>query len=194
MAGGQQRREALYNDSESLFKITNYEAVLRDVMILSRFKPDVVILDEAQRIKNFATKTAEAVKSIPRKHALVLTGTPLENKLEDVYSIVQFLDPHMLAPLWRFAAEHFMLSRDKKGRILGYRNLDKLSERLKAIVIRRRKEEVLSELPDEIVNNYYVDLTDEQVKIHNGYLQSFCPSSTRNSSPPWISEGCRSSF
>jgi len=175
VAGGQQRREALYNDSGSLFKITNYEAVLRDVTVLARFKPDVVILDEAQRIKNFATKTAEAVKSIPRKHSMVLTGTPLENKLEDVYSIVQFLDPHMLAPLWKFAADYFMLSRDKKGKILGYRNLDRLSERLKAVVIRRRKEEVLSELPDEVVNNYYVDLTDQQVKIHSGYLQSLLP-------------------
>jgi superfamily II DNA or RNA helicase len=175
IAGGQRQREALYHDSASLFKITNYEAVLRDGTVLARFKPDLVVLDEAQRIKNFATKTADAVKSIPRKHALVLTGTPLENKLEDVYSIVQFLDPHMLAPLWQFAAEHFMLSRDKKGKILGYRNLDRLSERLKGIVIRRRKEEVLSELPEEIVNNYYVDLTDKQAKIHNGYLQLLLP-------------------
>lgn len=175
VAGEAKRRRALYNDSEALFKITNYEAVLRDITILSRFKPDLVILDEAQRIKNFATKTAEAVKSIPRKHALVLTGTPLENKLEDVYSIVQFLDPHLLSPLWKFAADHFMLSREKRGRILGYRNLDRLHERLKGVVIRRRKEEVLSELPDEIVNNYYVELSTKQAQIHNGYLQSLLP-------------------
>lgn len=175
VAGSQQRREAFYNDSGSLFKITNYEAVLRDVTILSRSKADMVILDEAQRIKNFATKTAEAVKALPRKHSVVLTGTPLENKLEDVYSIVQFLDPYMFAPLWNFAAEHFMLSRDKKGKILGYRNLDQLSERLKGIVIRRRKEEVLSELPTEIVNNYYVDLTERQEKVHNGYLSMLLP-------------------
>jgi superfamily II DNA or RNA helicase len=175
VAGVRDRRLALYHDPDSLFKITNYEAVLRDITFLSRLKPDLVILDEAQRIKNFTTKTAEAVKAIPRKHSLVLTGTPLENKLEDVYSIVQFLDPHLLAPLWKFAAEHFMLSRDKKGRILGYRNLDKLHERLKGIVIRRRKEEVLSELPEEIVNNYYVDLNVKQAEIHNGYLQSLLP-------------------
>ena len=175
VAGGRERRQAAYHDPHSLFKITNYEAVLRDVTFLSRLKPDLVILDEAQRIKNFATKTAEAVKSIPRKHSLVLTGTPLENKLEDVYSIVQFLDPHLLAPLWKFAAEHFMLSRDNKGRILGYRNLDKLHERLQGIVIRRRKEEVLTELPEEILNNYYVDLNVKQLEIHNGYLQSLLP-------------------
>ncbi len=175
VAGNPLQRRAIYEEDDSLFKITNYEAVLRDVTIISRFKPDLVILDEAQRIKNFNTKTAEAVKGIPTKHSLVLTGTPLENKLEDVYSIVQFLDPHMLSPLWKFAADHFMLSRNKKGKIIGYRNLDLLHEKLKAIVIRRRKEEVLSDLPDEVVNNYYLDLSEKQQKIHNGYLQSLLP-------------------
>ncbi len=175
IAGTPLQRQVLYAKKESYFKITNYEAVLRDVTVISHLKPDLIILDEAQRIKNFSTKTADAVKRIPRNHALVLTGTPLENKLEDVYSIVQFLDPHFLSPLWRFAADHFMLSRHKKGKILGYRNLDRLHEQLKSLVIRRRKEEVLSDLPDEMVNNYYIDLHDKQLKIHNGYLQSLLP-------------------
>ncbi|MFO8083676.1 MAG: DEAD/DEAH box helicase [Desulfobacterales bacterium] len=175
IAGGPKQRQAIYKNDPSLFKITNYEAVLRDVTIISRSAPDLVILDEAQRIKNFNTKTAEAVKSIPRKHSLILTGTPLENKLEDVYSIVQFLNPYMLSPLWKFAADHFMLSRDKKGKILGYRNLEMLHEKLKTVVIRRRKEDVLSELPEEIVNNYYLDLTSKQQKMHAGYLQGLLP-------------------
>ena len=173
--GGPMQRRAIYGGNGSYFKITNYEAVMRDVLLLARFKPDLVILDEAQRIKNFTTKTAEAVKSIPRRHSVVLTGTPLENRLEDVYSIVQFLDPHMLSPLWRFAAEHFMLSRTKKGKILGYRNLDRLHAQLKPIVIRRRKEEVLQELPQELVNNYYLDLHLQQQRMHSGYLQALIP-------------------
>lgn len=175
VAGNPKQRQTIYFGNHSLFKITNYEAVLRDVTTLSRFKPDLIILDEAQRIKNFSTKTADAVKRLPGKHALVLTGTPLENKLEDVYSIVQFLDPYLLTPLWQFAADHFMLSREKKGKILGYRNLEQLHERLKTIVIRRRKEEVLTDLPDEVVNNYYVDLHDKQLKIHSGYMQALLP-------------------
>ncbi len=175
VAGSARQREAVYEQDTRYFKITNYESVLRDVTILSRFAPDLVILDEAQRIKNFNTKTAEAVKSIPRKHCLVLTGTPLENKLEDIYSIVQFLDPYMLSPLWQFAANHFMLSRDKKGKILGYRNLEALHQKLQAVVIRRRKEEVLSELPEEVVNNYYLELTAKQQKLHTGYMQGLLP-------------------
>jgi len=175
IAGTAKQRREQYENDGSLFKITNYEAVLRDVTILSRFKPDFIILDEAQRIKNFETKTADAVKRLPRQHALVLTGTPLENKLEDVYSIVQFLDPDLLSPLWRFAADHFLLSRHKKGQILGYRNLDLLHEKLKRIVIRRRKEAVMEDLPDQVTNNYFLDLHDQQAEIHAGYAQSLLP-------------------
>ncbi len=175
IAGSANARKRQYNEDDSLFKITNYEAVLRDVTIISRFKPDFIILDEAQRIKNFETKTAEAVKSLPRQHALVLTGTPLENKLEDVYSIVQFLDPELLSPLWKFAADHFLLSRHKKGQILGYRNLDKLHNKLKPLVIRRRKEEVLDDLPEQIVNDYFLELHETQAEIHAGFSRSLLP-------------------
>jgi superfamily II DNA or RNA helicase len=168
-------RKATYQSDPNLFKITNYEAVLRDVTILSGFNPDIIILDEAQRIKNFSTKTAEAVKRLPKKHAIVLTGTPLENKLEDVYSIVQFLDPYMLTPLWQFAADHFMIPKKKKNTIAGYKNLEMLKNKLKTIVIRRKKEEVLKELPREVVNNYYIDLTQEQQEIHAGYGRSLIP-------------------
>jgi len=173
--GGPSRRKSLYFNDNSYFKITNYEAVLRDITILTGFNPDLIILDEAQRIKNFSTKTAEAVKRIPKKHAIVLTGTPLENKLEDVYSIVQFLDPFMLTPLWKFAADHFLIPKKKKSSVAGYKNLEMLNERLKSIVIRRKKEAVLEDLPDEIINNYYIDLTDEQKEIHAGYARVLLP-------------------
>ena len=175
ISGSAKQRKEQYHNDTSLFKITNYEAVLRDVTIISRLKPDLIILDEAQRIKNFETKTAEAVKSLPRQHAIILTGTPLENKLEDVYSLVQFLDPDFLSPLWQFAAEHFFLNRKKKGDILGYTNLNSLHDKLKPLVIRRRKEEVLDELPELIVNDYYIDLYQEQAEIHAGYSQTLLP-------------------
>ncbi|NNG01249.1 MAG: DEAD/DEAH box helicase [Desulfobacteraceae bacterium] len=175
IAGSPKQRIGQYLKDDTYFKITNYEAVLRDTLVLSRFKPDLVILDEAQRIKNFSTKTAAAVKQIPRTHALVLTGTPLENKLEDVYSIVQFLDPYLLSPLWQFAADHFMLSREKKGAILGYTNLDRLQTKLAPLVIRRKKDEVLKDLPDQVVNTYYIDLHIKQQRLHAGYSQALAP-------------------
>lgn len=175
ISGSARERQAQYLDDSRLFKISNYEAVRRDAAIISRFKPDLIILDEAQRIKNFETKTAEIIKSLPRQHALVLTGTPLENKLEDIYSIVQFLDPDLLSPLWQFAADHFLLSREKKGKILGYRNLDKLHQKLRTLVIRRRKEEVLDQLPEQVRNDYFIDLHQKQAEIHAGLSQSLLP-------------------
>ncbi len=175
VAGGARQRREQYRSDPSFFKITNYEAVLRDVAALTRFKPDLIILDEAQRIKNFSTKTAMAVKTLPRRHALVLTGTPLENRLEDVYSIVQFLEPRRLAPLWQFAADHYLLSREHRGKIIGYRNLNRLHERLQPLVIRRRKEDVLRDLPEETINTYYVEMHALQAEMHAGYAQALGP-------------------
>ncbi len=151
------------------FKISHYEAVLRDVNAVSAFNPDIIILDEAQRIRNFSTKTAEAVKRLPKKHAIVLTGTPLENKPEDLYSIVQFLDPYKFTPLWQFATDHFLIPRTRVTSIAGYKNLDLLRKRLKDILIRRTWEDVLDQLPDTVTSNYYIDLAPEQLKRHQVY-------------------------
>jgi SNF2 family DNA or RNA helicase len=104
-----------------------------------------------------------------------LPAPPLENKLEDVCSIVQFLDPYLLSPLWRFAADHLMLSRQSKGKIVGYHSLDRLHAKLQPLVIRRKKEDVLKDLPDQVVNNYYIDLHEKQQRLHAGYSQSLMP-------------------
>jgi hypothetical protein len=172
VAGGRTKRQQIYAEDASYFKITNYEAVLRDVTTISRWAPDMVILDEAQRIKNFETKTHQALQTIPRSHSLVITGTPLENRLEDIYSIVQFSDHTLLTPLWAFAANHLNMSRGGRNKVLGYRNLDVVREKLKDLLIRRRKEDVFDSLPDQVVNTYYLDLSKEQGEIHQGYMTS----------------------
>jgi hypothetical protein len=170
VSGSRKQRHSIYFESTALFKITNYEAVLRDNTTISRWGPDFVILDEAQRIKNFETKTHQAIRAIPHSHSLVITGTPLENKLEDLYSIVQFCDPGLLTPLWAFAAHHFNLSKQKKNKVLGYRNLDGVYKKIQPLLLRRKKKDVIKELPEIIENNYYVDLSQEQEEIHQGYM------------------------
>ncbi len=175
IAGTKKQRQDIYALNKDFFKVTNYEAVLRDKLAIDRFRPDLVILDEAQRIKNFETKTHQAIITIPHKQSLVITGTPLENKLEDLYSIMQFVDNDMMTPLWEFAAEHFIIRRDKRSKIAGYKNLDIVHNKLKSIVIRRKKEEVLKDLPEEVKNNYFIELSKEQTEIHQGYLASLLP-------------------
>ena len=153
---------------QSFFYLCNYEQIVSDAdEIQTLLAPDVIILDEAQRIKNWQTKTANAVKQLKSRYAFVLTGTPLENRIDEIYSIVQFLDPHLFGPLFRFNRDFYQL--DEKGQPCGYKNLDELHRRLRPIMLRRRKEEVEGELPGRTINNYFIDMTDEQALRYDEY-------------------------
>ncbi len=138
----------------SFFKITNYDTVHRDLDPIGRWSPDLVILDEAQRIKNWNTRIARSVKRIVSPYAIVLTGTPLENRLEELVSIVQFVDRYRLGPTFRLLDEH--QDRDEAGRVIGYRGLDRIGQTLEPILIRRRKSEVLDQLPPRLDKNFFV--------------------------------------
>jgi len=165
------QRNGLYLNDPSFFHIINYETVLRDLPIINKAGYDFVILDEAQKIKNYETQTANAVKAIKKKHALVITGTPLENKLLDLYSIVQFLDPYYLAPQWEFSYQHCILDANSKNKIGGYYNLQNLKSRLASILIRRSKQEVFDQLPNVVQKNVYVSLSDEQAGYHASFAR-----------------------
>lgn len=157
--GGRGLRSQMYGDSDAaFFTIANYEQIVADSLdINARLRPDVVILDEAQRIKNWSTKTAQAVKRLESRYAFVLSGTPIENRIDELRSIVDFLDPTILGPLFRFNREYYVL--DERGRPAGYKNLDKLRERVRPILVRRRKADVETELPDRADRNHFVALT-----------------------------------
>ena len=103
--GGRAQRQKDYA-LDDFCKITNYETVQADLDLIAAWAPDLVILDEAQRIKNWNTIAARAMKRIDSPYAIVLTGTPLENRLEELISIVQFVDQHRLGPTWRLLHEH----------------------------------------------------------------------------------------
>ena len=139
----------------------NYEQILSDLdLVQDVLSPDIVILDEAQRIKNWRTKTASAVKRLRSRFAFVLTGTPIENRIDDLYSIVQFLEPGLLGPLFRFNRDHYEL--DDKGRPVSVRNLDSLTEKIRPIMLRRRKAEIETDLPGRSFNNFFLEMTEEQ--------------------------------
>ncbi|SDW79778.1 DEAD/DEAH box helicase [Aequorivita viscosa] len=166
-----EERNQMYLNDPSFFHIINYETVLRDLPVINKVGYDFIILDEAQKIKNYETKTANAVKAIHKKHALVITGTPLENKLLDLYSIVQFLDPYYLAPQWEFSYQHCVFDTNSKNKIRGYYNLQELKARLEPILIRREKRDVFEQLPNVIQKNVFVSLSDEQAGLHASFAR-----------------------
>jgi SNF2 family DNA or RNA helicase len=167
--GAPEERAALYKESDAYFLICNYEATLRDLPLLREFAPDFIILDEAQRIKNYETQTAGVIKQIPKKHALVITGTPIENRLVDLYSIVDFLDPHILSPLWEFSYRHCCFDPQQKNKITGYYNLQSLKERLQPILVRREKKDVLRQLPHISHLDIPVEMHPAQADYHADY-------------------------
>jgi hypothetical protein len=135
--------------------------MIQDALDVNRqLQPDIIILDEAQRVKNWSTKTAQAVKRLQSRYAFILTGTPIENRIDDIHSLMSFLDPSVLGPLFRFNREFYDL--DERGRPMGYHNLEQLHARIKPFLLRRRKAEVEAELPDRTDQRYFVTLSPAQ--------------------------------
>jgi len=161
--GPRAQRQLQYRE-DVFCKITHYETLARDADLIEAWAPELVIADEAQRIKNWNTIAARALKRIASPYALVLTGTPLENRLEELISIVQFVDQHRLGPTWRLLDEH--QSRDEAGRVIGYRALDRIGQTLAPVMLRRRKAEVLTQLPERVDQRIFVPLTPQQ-RVHH---------------------------
>jgi hypothetical protein len=150
------------------FTIANYEQIVRDALEVNRLlRPDIVVLDEAQRIKNWNTKTAQAIKRLESRYAFVLTGTPIENRIDELYSIVDFLDPSVFGPLFRFNREFYKL--DDRGRPTDYCNLDRLHERVRPLLLRRRKADVETELPARTDRNFFVALSPSQSATYSDH-------------------------
>ena len=167
--GKPEERAEQYN-SDAFFTICNYEQVLRDITSIESVPWDLIVLDEAQRIKNWEAKTSNVIKSLRSRFALVLTGTPIENRLDDLYSIVQFVDQRHLGPGFRFFQRHRVVN--EKGKVTGYRNLDELRKRLQPILLRRTRGMVMSDLPERSIEIVRIEPTDEQRELHNSHKRT----------------------
>ena len=156
-------------DNECFFTICNYEQVLRDLSSIEQVPWDLIILDEAQRIKNWEAKTSRVIKSLNSTFALALTGTPIENRIEELHSIVEFIDDRRLGPDFRFQHRHRVLGDN--GRIKGYRKLDELRAHLQPVLLRRTRASVLGELPARTTDIIRIEPTGEQLEVHTGQMQ-----------------------
>jgi len=155
--------------ADPFFTICNYEQVLRDLQFVEQVPWDLIILDEGQRIKNWEAKTARVIKGLRSRFALCLSGTPLENRLEDLYSVVQFIDDRRLGPGFRFFNQHRVV--DEKGKVLGYKNLADLREALKQVLLRRTRDSVKLELPERTTEYIRIPPTEEQLDIHTANMR-----------------------
>lgn len=168
ISGGAAQRGGQYA-SNCFFTVCNYEQVLRDILAIEPVKWDLIILDEGQRIKNWEAKTSAVIKSLKSRFALVLSGTPLENRLDELYSVVQFIDDRRLGPGFRFFNKHRMV--DEKGKVLGYKNLNELREALAPVLLRRTRDSVELELPPRTTEIVRIAPTDEQLELHATHMQ-----------------------
>jgi superfamily II DNA or RNA helicase len=155
---------------ESFFTVCNYEQVLRDIEAIEQARWDLVILDEGQRIKNWETKTTQTIKSLRSPFALVLSGTPLENRLDDLYSVVEFIDDRRLGPAFRFFNRHRVT--DENGKLIGYKDLHLLREQLRPVLLRRTRATVARDLPPRTTEVLRVAPTEEQAQIDAAQMKT----------------------
>ncbi|WP_153558009.1 DEAD/DEAH box helicase [Roseimaritima sediminicola] len=149
----------------AFFTICNYEQVLRDVTAIETVDWDLIILDEGQRIKNWESKTSRVIGQLDSPFRLVLSGTPLENRLGELYTVTKFVDEALLGPAYQFFNRHHIV--DDRGKTQGYRQLDELRQRLSKVLLRRTRAEIADQLPERTDEILRIEATQEQLDIQN---------------------------
>ena len=162
--GSHLKRKEAYNRPEP-YKIVSYNSAANDIKILGGLQTDMLIMDEVQRLKNWNTQISRAARKIESDYSVILSGTPLENKLDELYSIVEFADNFRLAPYYLFKENHIVT--DETGKVLGYKGLNEIGKQLGDILIRRRKKDVKLQMPERMDKNLFVPMTREQMVMHD---------------------------
>jgi superfamily II DNA or RNA helicase len=164
---GSGRRERFSSIQEHDLVITSYALLRRDAADYRDIEFDTVVLDEAQHIKNRQTQNAQAVKAIRSRQRLVLTGTPLENSVLDLWSIFDFLMPGYLGSAAEFRDRYELpISRDRDASAQR-----RLARRLRPFVLRRMKRDVAADLPEKIEQISYCELNDSQRATYQQVLE-----------------------
>lgn len=172
--GSVSQRAKLY-ENDSLFTIVNYEAARteKDIKILLENDYDVIILDEAHRIKNWQSQTFSQLRNLKATYKWELTGTPMQNQPDELFSLFTFLDEGIFGEWNKFRAKYVILGY-KFGHynmVVGYKNLKELRKVIAPYILRRTKFEVAPELPPLIISNYLVEMTQNQYDLHKKVSQ-----------------------
>ncbi|MDB5019812.1 MAG: Helicase [Pedobacter sp.] len=142
--------------------ITTYGITRIDTEIINDFYFNYIILDESQNIKNPASKSFKAVRSLKSRHKLILSGTPVENSVSDLWTQLTFLNPGLLGTQSFFNEEYVQAIEKKKDE----EKARKLQSIIKPFVLRRTKEQVAEELPPKTEQIFYCDMTEDQAAYY----------------------------
>lgn len=163
---GPQRRQLFDRIEKADLIVTSYALIRRDAEFYKNLQFDTVILDEAQHIKNRQTQNAQAVKAVKADHRVVLTGTPLENSVLDLWSIFDFLMPGYLGSANDFRERYEVpITREKNSEAQS-----RLARRVRPFLLRRMKREVAKDLPERIEQVSYCELTQDQKAAYQQIL------------------------
>jgi len=162
-----QRKKLLSEMKEFDVVITSYSLLQKDIECYKEIPFGYCILDEAQHIKNRGTRNAKSVKLLQAKHRLILTGTPIENSLDELWSLFDFLMPGLLSSYDRFVEKYIRNPNTSSGN-----NIEVLRRKVSPFILRRMKKDVLSELPDVSEIVYHCHLSDIQRELYQSYAAS----------------------
>lgn len=162
--GNPVKRSALYK-CRAPYKIVSYHAMCNDIKLHGKLVTDILIMDEIQRLKNWDTLISRAARKIESRYSVLLSGTPMENKLEELYANMELVDQFCLGPYYKFRDEHILLDPDT-GAIVGYKNLNSVGEAIRHRLLRRTKKGVQLQLPKRHDQYILVPMTSNQASMH----------------------------
>lgn len=162
-----QRKKQLGRLHEFDVVITSYTLLQKDIETYSQTAFSYAILDEAQHIKNRGTRNAKSVKMVQAAHRLILTGTPIENSLEDLWSLMDYLMPGFLSTFDRFMEKFVRVTGETQKA-----NLEYLRNKISPFIMRRMKVDVLKDLPPIDELTYHCQLTPTQLDLYKSYAQT----------------------
>jgi len=146
------------------FFIVNYELLLRNFEAMNCREWDMIIADEATKISNATAKQSKAIKRLRAKRRIAMTGTPVSNRANEIWNIVDFINPGAFGNYYAFL-QHYCL-KNQWGGVFGYQHMDELRDKLKRYMIRRLKIDVLPELPAKIMTDIPFDLSAEEKALY----------------------------
>lgn len=165
--GAPAKRAKLYK-AHAPYKIVSYHTMCNDVRHLGKLDTDVLIMDEIQRLKNWDTLISRAARKIASRYAVLLSGTPMENKLEELYANMELVDQFCLGPYYQFRDQHILLHPETGG-IMGYKDLNAIGEAVSNRLLRRTKKGVRLQLPKRSDQFVLVPMTQRQDDLHSEF-------------------------